>query len=121
MKEQNMEIYDFIKNKKFIYCIIVVLSLFLYYEVRKDEEHLEKIKENNIINKNKQVQKEDDINLTNSKYLNMKIDKENIKKLILEEKEKEEQDIQKKQEEDKIELWKIETFFATLFCWNYLN
>ena len=116
MKEQNIEIYDFIKNKKFIYCVIVVLSLFLYYEVRKDEEHLEKIKENNIINKNKQVQKEDDINLTNSKYLNMKIDKENIKKLILEEKEKEEQDIQKKQEEDKIELWKIETFFATLFC-----
>ena len=116
MKEQNIEICDFIKNKKFIYCVIVVLSLFLYYEVRKDEEHLEKIKENNIINKNKQVQKEDDINLTNSKYLNMKIDKENIKKLILEEKEKEEQDIQKKQEEDKIELWKIETFFATLFC-----
>ena len=116
MKEQNIEIFNYIKNKKFIYCAIVIFSLFLFYEVRKEEEYLEKMKENNIINKKQKVQIDDNTNLTNNKYLNMGIDKETIKKLILAEKEKEEQEMKNNQEQDKNELWKIETFFATLFC-----
>ena len=111
MKEENLEKYNFLKNKKFIYSAIVMITLFLYYEVRKDEDNLEKLKENNRI-KNKQ--KENEINFENSKLLNVEINKENIKKLILSEKETEKNINENNQEE--MELWKIETFFVTLFC-----
>ena len=111
MKEENLEKYNFLKNKKFIYSAIVMITLFLYYEVRKDEDNLEKLKENNRI-KNKQ--KENEINFENSKLLNVEINKENIKKLILSEKETENNINENNQEE--MELWKIETFFVTLFC-----
>ena len=111
MKEENLEKYNFLKNKKFIYSAIVMITLFLYYEVRKDEDILEKLKENNRI-KNKQ--KENEINFENSKLLNVEINKENIKKLILSEKETEKNINENNQEE--MELWKIETFFVTLFC-----
>ena len=113
MKEENLEKYNFLKNKKFIYSAIVLITLFLYYEVRKDEDNLEKLKENNKLIKNKK-EKEDKINFENSKLLNMEINKENIKKLIFTEKEKE--DNNKKINDDELELWKIETFFLTLFC-----
>ena len=111
MKEENLEKYNFLKNKKFIYSAIVMITLFLYYEVRKDEDNLEKLKENNRI-KNKK--KENDLNFENSKLLNVEINKENIKKLILSEKETENNINENNQEE--MELWKIETFFVTLFC-----
>ena len=115
MKEENKEIYYFIKNKKFIYCVIVIISLFLFYEVRKDEENLEKLKDNNILNKNREDQIEDDIHLKNSKLLNMKIDKEKIKELILIETEKK-NSVTNINKDDQIELWKIQIFFITLFC-----
>ena len=111
MKDENIESSNFLKNKKFIYSAIVMITLFLYYEVRKDEDNLEKLKENNRI-KNKQ--KENEINFENSKLLNVEINKENIKKLILSEKETEKNINENNQEE--MELWKIETFFVTLFC-----
>ena len=113
MKDENIESSNFLKNKKFIYSAIVLITLFLYYEVRKDEDNLEKLKENNKLIKNKK-EKEDKINFENSKLLNMEINKENIKKLIFTEKEKE--DNNKKINDDELELWKIETFFLTLFC-----
>ena len=116
MKEEDVNLYKYIKNKKFIFCSIVIVSLFLFYEVRKDEEILEKLKDNNIITKNNKDQKEDDIHLKNSKLLNMKIDKEKIMQLILTEKEKNNLKINNIYEEDKKELWKIQIFFVTLFC-----
>ena len=112
MNEKNKEIYNLIKNKKLIYCLIVIITIYLYYKIRSIEENLEK---NKFITKIKKETLENDIHLNNSKLLNIKINKENIKNLILLEKEKEENDNRIKNEELKIELWKIETFFVTLF------
>ena len=106
MKEVN---YNFIKNKKFIYCLIVIITLYFYYKVRKDEDFIENLKDN----KENNFQLENDIHLNNSKLLNIKIDKEKIDKLILSEIEKESN---KDNYQDKFELWKIETFFITVFC-----
>ena len=116
MKESKNEIFNFLKNKKFIYFSIVIITLYLYYAVKKDEDNIQKIVEKKRkinIDKN---QIENDIHLNNSALLNMRISKEQINKLILSEKGKEKIMNKKNNEESKNELWKIETFFVTLFC-----
>ena len=112
MKEKNKDISYLIKNKKLIYCFIVIITIYLYYKVRIVEDNLQN---NKNITRNKKEQLENDIHLNNSKLLNIQINKENIKNLILSEKEKEENDNRIKNEELKFELWKVETFFVTLF------
>ena len=114
MKGNNIEFNKLLKNKKVLYCVIVIITLLLYHEVRKIEENSAK-KRYIDINNIKKTQIENDINLTNSKLLNMRIDKESIQNLILLESEKEyENNINKYKHND--ELWIIETFFLTLFC-----
>ena len=109
MKEGDKEKYSFIKNKKFIYIVIVIITLYLYNKIRNFEENIENFTENKIF----KDQIENDIHLNNSKLLNIKIDKESIEQLILSEKEKNDKlDVD---DDEKVELWKIETFFVTLF------
>ena len=110
MKEGDREKYSFIKNKKFIYIVIVIITLYLYNKVRNFEENIENFTENKIF----KDQIENDIHLNNSKLLNIKIDKESIEQLILSEKEK--NDKLNVDDDEKVELWKIETFFVTLFA-----
>ena len=115
MKGNNIEFNKLLKNKKVLYCVIVIITLLLYHEVRKIEENSAKKRYIDINNNIKKTQIENDINLTNSKLLNMRIDKESIQNLILLESEKEyENNINKYKHND--ELWIIETFFLTLFC-----
>ena len=117
MKESKNEIFNFLKNKKLIYFSIVIITLYLYYAVKKDEDNIQKIVEKKRkinIDKN---QIENDIHLNNSILLNKKISKEQINKLILNELEKEKNENNNNNNEQlKNELWKIETFFVTVFC-----
>ena len=116
MKESKNEIFNFLKNKKLIYFSIVIITLYLYYAVKKDEDNIQKIVEKKRkinIDKN---QIENDIHLNNSILLNKKISKEQIDKLILNELEKEKNENKNNNEQLKNELWKIETFFVTVFC-----
>ena len=41
MKEGDREKYSFIKNKKFIYIVIVIITLYLYNKIRNFEENIE--------------------------------------------------------------------------------
>ena len=116
MNEKNKEIYNFIKNKKFIYFVIVIITLYLYNTVKKEEENIHNLSNNRVNNDVNKNQIENDIHLNNSILLNMKINKEQINKLILNEIEKEKIKNKNNNEELKSELWKIETFFVTLFC-----
>ena len=116
MNEKNKEIYNFINNKKFIYFVIVIITLYLYNAVKKEEENIQNLSNNRVKNKVNKNQIENDIHLNNSILLNMKINKEQINKLILNEIEKEKIKNKNNNEELKSELWKIETFFVTLFC-----
>ena len=117
MNEKNKEIYNFIKNKKFIYFSIVIVTLYLYNAVKKEEEKIPNIKKNKINSDINKKQIENDIHLNNSILLNKKISKEQINKLILNELEKEKNENNNNNNEQlKNELWKIETFFVTVFC-----
>ena len=117
MKENNKEKFNFIKNKKFIYFSIVIVTLYLYNAVKKEEEKIPNIKKNKINSDINKKQIENDIHLNNSILLNKKISKEQINKLILNELEKEKNENNNNNNEQlKNELWKIETFFVTVFC-----
>ena len=113
MEEEKSDIYHFFKNKKIVYCLIVIITLYLYYDVKNKEENIEKLrgKKKFVVIEKQQI--ENDIHLNNSKLLNMKINKEYIEKLILSEMKNKKN---KNNDEQEIELWKIETFFLTLFC-----
>lgn len=116
MKEQK-------NDKKIVFFLIIIITILLYYGIRKNEEKYEKLKEmesktNKDLSLDKLVkgQIEDDIHLNNSKLLNTRVDVDELKKAILKvDKEKE-----NKNKYDanihKSELWKIETFFLSLFC-----
>ena len=117
MKENNKEKFNFIKNKKFIYFSIVIITLYLYNAVKKEEEKISNLKKNKINSDINKKQIENDIHLNNSILLNKKISKEQIDKLILNELEKEKNENNNNNNEQlKNELWKIETFFVTVFC-----
>ena len=116
MKENNKEKFNFIKNKKFIYFSIVIVTLYLYNAVKKEEEKISNLKKNKINRDINKKQIENDIHLNNSILLNKKISKEQIDKLILNELEKEKNENKNNNEQLKNELWKIETFFVTVFC-----
>ena len=116
MKENNKEKFNFIKNKKFIYFSIVIITLYLYNAVKKEEEKIPNLKKNKINSDINKKQIENDIHLNNSILLNKKISKEQIDKLILNELEKEKNENKNNNEQLKNELWKIETFFVTVFC-----
>ena len=117
MKENNKEKFNFIKNKKFIYFSIVIITLYLYNAVKKEEEKISNLKKNKINRDINKKQIENDIHLNNSILLNKKISKEQINKLILNELEQEKNENNNNNNEQlKNELWKIETFFVTVFC-----
>ena len=116
MKENNKEKFNFIKNKKFIYFSIVIITLYLYNTVKKEEEKIPNLKKNKINSDINKSQIENDIHLNNSILLNKKISKEQINKLILNELEKEKNENNNNNEQLKNELLKIETFFVTVFC-----
>ena len=99
MKENNKEIYNFIKNKKFIYFAIVIITLYLYKAAKKEEENIQNLAKNRIKIDIKKIQIENDIHLNNSILLNKKITKEQIDKLILNEIEKEKSYNKNKNEE----------------------
>ena len=42
MKGNNIEFNILLKNKKVLYCVIVIITLLLYHEVRKIEENFAK-------------------------------------------------------------------------------
>ena len=111
MKEQ--------KNKKIIFCLIVIITLILYYGIRRNEENNELIenviKDNLSINKLLKGQIEDDIHLNNSKLLNIRITIDDIKKTIRKEEMEKKQIYDNNIRQYKIELWMIETFFLTIF------
>ena len=111
MKEQ--------KNKKIIFCLIVIITLILYYGIRRNEENNELIenviKDNLSINKLLKGQIEDDIHLNNSKLLNIRITIDDIKKTIIKEEMEKKQIYDNNIRQYKIELWMIETFFLTIF------
>ena len=111
MKEQ--------KNKKIIFCLIVIITLILYYGIRRNEENNEwienVIKDNLSINKLLKGQIEDDIHLNNSKLLNIRITIDDIKKTIIKEEMEKKQIYDNNIRQYKIELLMIETFFLTIF------
>jgi preprotein translocase subunit SecG len=110
-------------DKKIVFFLIIIITILLYYGIRKNEEKIEQLQEmesktNKDLSLDKLVkgQIEDDIHLNNSKLLNTRVDVDELKKAILKvDKEKE-----NKNKYDanihKSELWKIETFFLSLFC-----
>ena len=116
MKEQK-------NDKKIVLFLIIIITILLYYGIRKNEEKIEQLQEmesktNKDLSLDKLVkgQIEDDIHLNNSKLLNTRVDVDELKKAILKvDKEKE-----NKNKYDanihKSKLWKIETFFLSLFC-----
>jgi preprotein translocase subunit SecG len=116
MKEQK-------NDKKIVFFLIIIITILLYYGIRKNEEKIEQLQEmesktNKDLSLDKLVkgQIEDDIHLNNSKLLNTRVDVDELKKAILKvDKEKENKN---KYDENihKSELWKIETFFLSLFC-----
>lgn len=107
--------------KNIVYFIIIIITLILYYGIRRNEEYYEKIMENQTeqnlaIDKLLKGQIEDDIHLNNSELLNIKINSEEIKKLIIKEQKEKESNNKIINEPSRIELWMIETFFLTVFC-----
>ena len=114
MKEQK-------NQKKIVFFAIIIITLFLYYKIRRNEEYNEELIENQKeikLSEDKLIkgQMEDDIHLNNSKLLNARINVDDIKKLIIEEQLEKENAIKNKIEISKIELWKVETFFLSIFC-----
>lgn len=114
MKEQK-------NQKKIVFFLIIIITLFLYYGIRKNEEYYEKLNENKYeqkltIDKLLKGQIEDDIHLNNSELLNIKINVDQIKKVIREEQLEKEQIMNNNNETLRIELWMIETLFLSIFC-----
>ena len=114
MKEQK-------NQKKIVFFAIIIITLFLYYKIRRNEEYNEELIENQKeikLSGDKLIkgQMEDDIHLNNSKLLNARINVDDIKKLIIEEQLEKENAIKNKIEISKIELWKVETLFLSIFC-----
>ena len=114
-------------DKKIVFFLIIIITLILYYGIRKNEENYDKLQEMESknkkdlsINKLLKGQIEDDIHLNNSKLLNTRVEVEEIKKVILKEEMEKENYKNKNNKNDvekfKIELWKIETFFLSFFC-----
>ena len=103
-----------LNNGKLIYIIIIIITLLLYYIVRINENYLEIKSENNSVDANLI---DDDINITSSKLLNIKVSVERIKEIILEnekiEIEKKEKKIENNREQNN--FWKIEIFFLSIF------
>ena len=103
-----------LNNGKLIYIIIIIITLLLYYIVRINENYLEIKSENNSNDANLI---DDDINITSSKLLNIKVSVERIKEIILEnekiEIEKKEKKIENNREQNN--FWKIEIFFLSIF------
>ena len=107
--------------KKIVYFIIIIITLILYYGIRRNEEYYENLietqtEQNLSIDKLLKGQIEDDIHLNNSELLNIKISVEEIKTLIIKEKNEKENINKISNESSRIELWMIETFFLTIFC-----
>ena len=119
MKEQK-------NDKKIVFFLIIIITLILYYGIRKNEENYEKLQEMESKTKNDlsleklvKGQIEDDIHLNNSKLLNTRVDTDELKKAILKadtEKENINNINRNKTNKNKNELWKIETFFLSIFC-----
>ena len=103
-----------LNNGKLIYIIIIIITLLLYYIVRINENYLEIKSENNSNDANLI---DDDINITSSKLLNIKVSVERIKEIILEnekiEIEKKEKKIENNRKQNN--FWKIEIFFLSIF------
>jgi hypothetical protein len=113
MKEQK-------NQKKIVIFLIIFITLILYYGVRKNEEYYENIIENKYeqkltIDKLLKGQIEDDIHLNNSKLLNIKVNVDQIKRVIIEEQMEKEKIMKNNNEELRIELWMIETLFLSIF------
>lgn len=107
-------------QKKRVFFIILIITLILFYGIRKNEENIEIINENKkeeilSIDKLMKGQIEDDIHLNNSKLLNIKIEVDQLKNLILKNQLEEENNTKKNNEEIKDELWMIETVFLSIF------
>jgi hypothetical protein len=101
MKEQK-------NQKKIVFFAIIIITLFLYYKIRRNEEYNEELIENQKeikLSEDKLIkgQMEDDIHLNNSKLLNARINVDDIKKLIIEEQLEKENAIKNKIEISKIE------------------
>ena len=103
-----------LNNGKLIYIIIIIITLLLYYIVRINENYLEIKSENNSVDANLI---DDDINITSSKLLNIKVSVERIKEIILENEKIEIEKKEKKNEKIKEQnnFWKIEIFFLSIF------
>ena len=103
-----------LNNGKLIYIIIIIITLSLYYIVRINENYLEIKSENNSNDANLI---DDDINITSSNLLNIKVSVERIKEIILEnekiEIEKKEKKIENNRKQNN--FWKIEIFFLSIF------
>ena len=114
MKEQK-------NQKKIVFFLIIIITLFLYYKIRINEEFNENLIESQTeinLSKDKLLkgQMEENIHLNNSKLLNTKINVEDIKKLIIKEQSEKENIIKNNIETSQNELLYIETFFLSLFC-----
>jgi hypothetical protein len=114
MKEQK-------NQKKIVFFLIIIITLILYYGVRRNEEYYEKLIENKYeqkltVDKLLKGQIEDDIHLNNSKLLNIKINVDQIKKVINEEQLEKENTMRTNNEVLRFELWTIETLFLSIFC-----
>ena len=103
-----------LNNGKLIYIIIIIITLLLYYIVRINENYLEIKSENNSVDANLI---DDDINITSSKLLNIKVSVERIKEIILENEKIEIEKKEKKNENirEQNNFWKIEIFFLSIF------
>ena len=103
-----------LNNGKLIYIIIIIITLLLYYIVRINENYLEIKSENNSNDANLI---DDDINITSSNLLNIKVSVERIKEIILENEKIEIEKKEKKNENirEQNNFWKIEIFFLSIF------
>ena len=71
---------DVLNNRILIYIIIIIITLLLYYIVRVDENNIDVKSQNNMVEDN---QIDDDINITSSELLNIKVSVEKIEEVIL--------------------------------------
>ena len=114
MKEQK-------NQKKIVFFLIIIITLILYYGIRRNEEYYNKLIENKYelkltLDKLLKGQIEDDIHLNNSKLLNIKINIEQIKKVIIKEQFEKQKIMKNNNEALRIELWMVETLFLSIFC-----
>ena len=108
-----MDVKNKNKSKKIGFVIITAITIYLFYCIRKNEEELKNNKFNSIHTKEFQI--EDDINLSNSKVLNIKVCVDDIKKNIMKIENDKMENIKRIHKKDEVELWNLETFFLTFF------